>query len=324
MGVKRIKSFDLGKNVYLRVQKTLKSWLLLLLLAGIWGSSFILMKKGMYTENHEIIFDSLQVGSLRMLIASSALLPFALRSLRLIKHPKDWLFFITVGCCGNFFPAFLFTYAETGVSSGYAGMLNSFTPIFTLIIGWLVFKQKLTPIQLTGAGIGTLGILLLVYTGKHTSQHAEWKHILSIVLATLLYGISLNTIKHRLQHYPSVGISALAFFTIFIPSLIAFFVFGTPNVISNHPHATEGLTYIAILALIGTAGAVVLFNIIIRLSSTLFASSVTYLIPIVAVIIGTYFGEKITFGQLLSMGVILIGILFANYGHYIISRLNIN
>ncbi len=135
----------------------MKKWMLLALLAGIWGSSFILMKRGMYTLTEEPIFSSSQVGALRMLIASLVMLPFAIRYLPQLKKWENVKFLMVVGFCGNFIPAFLFTYAETGISSGYAGMLNSCTPIFTILIGYLVFSNKLTFKQFLGVLIGTIG-----------------------------------------------------------------------------------------------------------------------------------------------------------------------
>ena len=129
-----------------------KSWMLLLTLACIWGSSFILMKKGMFTADGGELFSAPQVGALRMLIASSVLLPFSIRAIRKIQNKKDLLFFSIVGFSGNFFPAFLFTYAETGISSGFAGMLNSFTPIFTIIIGYVIYKQRITSFQVAEIG----------------------------------------------------------------------------------------------------------------------------------------------------------------------------
>jgi len=296
-----------------------KSWILLITLACVWGSSFILMKKGMFTADGGELFSSTQVGSLRMLIASSVLLPFSIRAVRKLQAKKDLIFFAIVGFSGNFFPAFLFTYAETGISSGFAGMLNSFTPIFTIIIGFVIYKQRITSFQVAGTIIGTIGIILLINAGKSVSLNASIFHVLAIVLATFLYGVSLTTIKNKLQHYSSVDITSLAFLMVFFPALVAFFIFETPSVIQTNNHAWEGLTYISILAIVGTALAVFLFNGIIRMSSALFASSVTYFIPVVAVIIGFFFKESISFGQIASMFVVLIGVIIANYGHLIIN-----
>ncbi|MFN5878085.1 MAG: DMT family transporter, partial [Flavobacteriales bacterium] len=295
--------------------KELKSWGLLLFLACVWGSSFILMKRGMYTVDGLPIFSDLQVGAMRMLIAGLVLAPFAVRHVKKIKTWQQFISLSIVGFSGNFFPAFLFTYAETGLSSGFAGMLNSFTPIFTIIIGFFVFKVKLSSIQLLGIAIGTTGIVLLMFAGKSISMTGTWFHILAIVLATLMYGISLNTIKHTLQMFKAIEITSLAFFIVLIPAAIANLTFGTALTFQQNPHALEGLGYITILSVVGTALAVILFNKIISISSALFASSVTYFIPIVAVLIGLYFGEQISWGQVGSMCIVLLGVFILNSGN---------
>ena len=287
------------------------SWILLIVLACIWGSSFILMKKGMFAEDGAVIFTPQQVGALRMLIAALALLPISITKVRLIKW-KNVLPFVVVGFCGNFLPAFLFTYAETGISSGLAGMLNSFTPIFTIIIGFLFFKTKLSNKQIIGTFIGTVGIAALVLTGKNASLNGDWEHIFAIVLATLLYAISLTTIKNKLSEYNSFEITSLAFFLILPFSIVGFFLTDTIHTLQVNPLAYQGMFYIFILSIVGTAFAVLLFNRIIAFSSALFASSVTYFIPIVAVFIGFGFGETLTVWQILSMLIVLIGVIVAN------------
>lgn len=295
------------------MSKELKAWLMLAALAGVWGSSFILMKKGMFAYDGSAIFSDTQVGAIRMLIAGCVLLPFALRAVRKIKTFKQFLLLGAVGLSGNFFPAFLFTYAETGLSSGFAGMLNSFTPIFTILIGFFIYKIRLTPIQLIGVAIGSVGIVLLMIAGKRLSMTGTWYHILAIVLATLFYAISLTTIKYKLQEFKSFEITSLAFLIILLPSVYANFQFGTLKTLQENPNAWEGLGYISILAIVGTALAVILFNQLISTSSALFASSVTYFIPIVAVLFGISYGEKIGWGQVGSMVIVLSGVFIANY-----------
>ena len=307
------------------MKSNLKSWLLLALLACIWGSSFILMKKGMYNDQHQQIFSSLQVGALRMLLAGLVLLPFTIQVLRQLKSRKDLFYFATVGVCGNFIPAFLFTYAETHISSGLAGIMNSFTPIFTLLVGYLFFSNKITRYQLIGTIIGFCGITILVFnTGGVQTNGQELLPSLAIVLATFLYGISLNTIKFKLGAYKPIHVAAGGFGMVFIPSIIGFFAFDTLDVFNHHPDAWSGFTAIAILAIVGTAFAVFLFNGIIQSSSALFASSVTYLIPIVAVIIGTYFHERITSTQVISMFIVISGVILANYGQLLFKKDNQN
>lgn len=288
---------------------------LLIVLAGIWGSSFILMKRGMESLSGHAIFTYDQVGALRMLIASLVLLPFTIYAIKKINSLKMFLFLLIVGTCGNFIPAFLFTFAETELSSGYAGMLNSFTPIFTLIISGVVFKQRLSITQFIGVLIAFTGIVLLMVAGKQLSSSGTWLHIFAIVLATFLYGISLNAIKYKLSHLKSMEISSLAFGILLIPGLLSTYSTNSFYVFTHNQYAYEGLFFISLLSIIGTALALVIFNRVIALSTTLFASSVTYLIPIVAVFIGLSFGEKISFFQIASMFIVICGVLIANYWH---------
>jgi len=299
------------------VRNDKKNWGLLLLLACVWGSSFILMKRGMFTIANEPIFSDSQVASLRMTIAALALLPFAIKGIKSIKTLKELALLAVVGFTGNFIPAYLFTYSETGISSGYAGMLNSFTPIFSMLIGLLIFNVRITFIQFIGLIIGTFGIVFLVLAGSNSAENLHmvgtWRHVAAIVFATFLYGISLNTIKHTLQKFKAIEITSLAFVIVLIPSIIANIKFGTYNTITTNSHALEGLGYIAILSIIGTAFAVILFNQLITATSTLFASSVTYFIPIVAVFIGISFGETINIQQISAMLIILLGVFIANY-----------
>ena len=304
--------------------KDAKNWILLLILAVIWGSSFILMKRGMFTLNGEAIFSSQQVAALRMTIAGLVLLPFAIKGLKQIQTFKEVVLLTIVGLSGNFFPAYLFTYAQTGVSSGYAGMLNSLTPIFTMIIGLLVFKNRLSFIQFIGLGIGSIGVIFLVISGNNSienlSINGSWLYILAVVVATLCYSISLTTIKFTLQKFKAIEITSLAFLMVLIPSLVSFFQLNTLITIRLNSHALEGLGYISLLSVIGTAFAVLLFNKLISNSSALFASSVTYFIPIVAVLIGVSIGEEINIKQIGAMTLVLFGVFVANYWNVIFGK----
>lgn len=291
----------------------MQSWLLLLAVACIWGSSFILMKRGMFALDGTPLFNDTQVAALRMTIAGTVLLPIGIFSLRKLRSWKDALSLIVVGTYGNFIPAFLFTYAETELSSGFAGMLNSFVPVFSLLVGYVVFKQRLTWVQFIGAGIATGGIVLLMISGKNAAVSASWSHILAIVTATFLYGISLNTIKHTLSQFKSIEITSLAFTMVYIPSIVTAIQSGSFAFLAREPKAWEGFGFICILAIVGTAFALIIFNRLIAISSVLFASSNTYIIPIVAVFIGSFFNERITIEQIGAMIIVLIGVFVANY-----------
>lgn len=287
--------------------------MLLLLLASIWGSSFILMKRGMTALDGSPLFNDTQVAGLRMAIAALVLLPFAFRSFKKIKEKGDLLFLAVVGFCGNFFPAFLFTYSETGISSGYAGMLNSCTPVFALLIAFLFFREKLSALQLLGVFIGSVGIVLLMLAGQDLSVSGSWMHVLAIVLATFFYGLSINVIKQKLQHLKAVEITSISFSLLLVPALVILGMSETQSVVNSNPNALEGLFFIVILAVVGTALAIFLFNILIAQSSTLFASSVTYFIPVFAVLMGVLNHEHLTWFQVGSMFIILGGVFVANY-----------
>ena len=279
------------------------------------------MKKGMFTSSGEAIFSAPQVASTRILLAAIVLFPFAIPSLKKLFHRKNAWRFLSVGLSGNLIPAFLFTYAETGISSGLAGMLNSFTPIFTLLVGVLLFQIKAKLFQVIGAVIGTAGIFLLVILGKSASFTGNMEQIIAVIIATLLYGLSLNLIKHKLAGFTSIEITSLSFASILIPSAFAFFYFQTPAVMFTNPAAGPAFLYISILGIIGTAMAVFLFNGIIKKSSALFASSVTYLIPIVAVLIGLSFSEEITYNQVGAMVIVLLGVFIVNYGQLVFLKM---
>lgn len=289
------------------------SWLMLLLLACIWGGSFILMKRGMETPSGEAIFSDSQVAALRMAIAGIVMLPFGIASLKKIHNPKQVLCLLVVGFCGNFFPAFLFTFAETKLSSGLAGMLNSFTPFFTLLIGYFIFSQALRFRQSIGLLVAFGGITMLVLSDSGISNDGSWLHVGAIVLATVCYAISLNTIKHTLAGFKSWEITSLAFSFVAIPAGLTTWLTGTAETIRTNPHAVYGLGYIAILSLLGTCLALLLFNSIIARTSAVSASSVTYFIPFVAVLFGVFLNQE-TFGvlQLLAMLIVLSGVYIAN------------
>ena len=290
---------------------TLTNWILLISLSAVWGSSFILMKLGMQTTSGEAIFTHTQVAALRIALAGIFLLPFAISGIRKLSK-RNIVLLSLVGFFGNFFPAFLFTFAETGISTGYAGMLNSCTPIFAILIGALVFKDRLTPIQFIGVLIGTIGVISLMLAGQNLSISGNWTHVFAVVIATLCYAISLNTIRHTLYHLKSFQIASLAFLTTILPSTVIAFQQDVIGTFQSTKGAETGLIAVVILSVIGTAFALVIFNRLIALSSVIFASSVTYLIPIVAVIIGLSFGEEINAWQFGSMMIVISGVFIAN------------
>ena len=289
--------FDLNKKSI--------QWATLFFLAFIWGSSFILMKRGLEVYNYN------EVAALRIGIAFIFLLPFAIKPIKKIEK-KYWKYLLMVGFFGNLIPAFLFTKAQTELSSSLAGMLNSLTPIFTLILALLFFKNKIKTPKIIGVVIGLVGTVGLIISSGVSFEKSANVYILYVILATVCYAISVNVIKNHLKEIDAIVITALAFLCIG-PWAIAY-LFSTHFISTtlNHPQAFYSLLYISVLAIFGTALAVILFNMLIKKTTTLFATSVTYLIPIVAIFWGLFDGETILFTQIISVGIILFGIYFIN------------
>lgn len=294
------------------MQKKQLSYLLIPLLACIWGSSFILMKRGMFSVEGQHVFSSTQVASIRIFLASVVFLPFLPRLLRNLNQKRDLFFFAIVGLGGNLIPAYLFTYAEKSLDSGIAGIMNSFTPIFTILVGVFFYQTKINAQQIFGTLIGFSGISWLILLSSPVKSGFQLTPALAILLATLLYGFSLNTIKHKLGQYSAVQVATGGFSMAFLPAFLGLFIFHTPYVFTHNSEALTSFGYIAILGLLGTAFAVILFNYIIGQTTAVAASTVTYFIPIIAVGIGIWNGERFIWQQLLAMLVIIIGVLLVN------------
>ena len=282
------------------------AWLILITLTIVWGSSFILIKRGL---DH---FDAGEVGALRMFAASIVLMPLALKHIRkFTKHQYFHLFI--VGFIGSFLPAFLFAKAETGLSSAMAGVLNALTPVFVIIIGGLFYGQKFT--LRTGAGIfiGFVGTVLLMLAGTSLQSLSLNFFAIFILLATICYGLNVNIIKYKLHGIPAIPLTSMAF-TLILP-FAAIYLFGFSDFMSkvqSNPDVGISVFYLSLLGVVGTAAAMVLFNKLIQFISPVFASSVTYLIPIVAVIWGLLDGEVLLLQHYIGMVIILVGVYITN------------
>lgn len=278
---------------------------MLILLAFIWGSSFILMKKGLEEYNHTT------VAALRVTIASIFLLPFAFKYFASIEK-KHWKYIIISGILGNGIPAFLFTLAQTKIPSSISGILNSLTPIFALIIGGLIFKRKTNHSNIAGVLIGLSGAIGLILSEGINLKNSNLSYSIFIIIATICYAFTVNIIKTYLKEVNSIAITALAFLSIG-PITMIYLIFGT-SFFKNLGHTVSFLPLfqISILAIVGTALSVILFNILIKKVSTLFATSVTYLIPAFAIIWGVIDGESITFIHIICLSITLLGIYFIN------------
>jgi len=279
---------------------SLFGWGILVLLAFIWGSSFILMKIGL----QELPFQEL--GALRMLLAFLFLLPFGLKNWRSIDS-KYWKYLLVVGIFGNGAPAFLFAYAQTHINSSLAGMLNSLVPLFTLLLGLFFFNLTSRKSHFLGVFVGLIGAFLLLYKPGSLAG-SETIYGFFVVLATICYAISVNVIKKYLHNIPSVQItSASLLFTGPICGIYLLFTDFPSRMSFNHDFMVS-FGAVVLLSGLATGFAIIIFNMLIKRVSALYASSVTYLIPIVAVFWGLIDGESISYLQIAGMTSILTGI----------------
>ncbi len=290
----------------IQLDKTHWQWIFLIFLAFIWGSSFILMKKGLET------YDNYQVASLRIFISFLFLSPIIFKNFKKIKS-NQWLKVFLAGLLGSGIPAFLFTTAQTQISSSLSGMLNSLVPLFTVIIGVSFFGLKLKRLKAIGVSIGLIGAIgLLGSAGDLSVNNNTILYGGLVVIATICYAVNVNFIKTYLAEVSSLNITSFGF--LLIGPISGLYLFSTDFTVllKTEPSAKIHLFYIALLSIFGTAIAVILFNMLIKKVSAVFASSVTYIIPVFAIFWGFIDGENILVSQVLFIAVILTGIYITN------------
>ncbi len=291
-------------NKIIDFEKSSWQWIALIFLAFIWGSSFILMKKGL------LVFDYMQVAALRIFISFLSLAPIALKNLYIITR-KNLKSFLIVGFIGSGIPAFLFTLAQTRIDSSLAGMLNSLTPFFTLLIGTLFFGTKVWWKNALGVLLGLIGASGLIYKGGSLLDSNSIYGLL-VVLATICYGTNVNEVKYHLKGIKGLHITALGFLMVG-PFAGLYLLFADYSNIQAPPQEwLQALGYISILAIVGTAMSLVIFNALIAHTTALFASSVTYIIPVFAIMWGLFDGEIIGLRQFLAIGIIMLGVYLVN------------
>lgn len=280
-------------------------WLLLAVLALIWGSSFILMKRGLFHDGVPVL-TPYQLATARLGMAWLALSPLMLRHVGLFR--KHWLPLFGSGLLGNGIPAMLFATAQTRIDSSLSGMLNGMTPLMTLVAGIAFFGQRMRAIHLIGVFLGLIGASRLIYLKQQDGLPSWSLYAVLPVLGAVCYGLSGNIVKHYLYGLPAAAISALAL-TFVGPLCIGLaLTSGLPETLMSHPDGWRAFGYVALLAVLSSAFALVLWNVLLQRTTALNASAVTYLMPIVAVGWGFLDGEYITVGQIAMIGVVLGGV----------------
>lgn len=275
-------------------------WGYLLLLSLIWGSSFILIKKGLVGST------AFQLGSLRIIFAALFLLVIGFRSLVKIPH-HQWKYIALTSLFGTFIPAYLFAIAQTQIDSSISSILNSLTPLNTLLIGVLFFRLDFRRNQIFGVLIGLVGSALLIWNGAVHHPNQNYYYAFLVLIASICYATNVNLIKKYLSDLPPLSITTGNFLVLLFPALAV--LYSTDFFAMTYGvEVQESVLYILILGVLGTGIANIIFFKLIQISSPVFATSVTYLIPVVAFFWGMLDQELLTPVQLFGAFIVLVGV----------------
>ena len=288
-----------------RIDSPLGHWVLLLILSLIWGSSFILMKRGLDAFSFE------QVAALRLFMAFLFIAWIGRKFYRNIPTDKLWQLFLA-GVIGNGIPPFLFTKAQTYLDSGIVGILNVLVPLFTLFIGVIFYNLKVKLLNYIGIVIGIVGTIYLLLPDIQELNEKALLYSLMVVLATACYGWSANIIKAHLEELSALQITTITF--TFVGPWAGIYLFSGDflEIMQTHPKAWSSFGYTAILAILGSALSVIAFNKLIKMTGAIFATSCTYIIPIVAILWGVIDNEIITAHHISGFMIIIAGVYLVN------------
>lgn len=276
-------------------------WFIFIVISLTWGSSFILVKKSL------IAFSPYEIGAIR--VAVSGLILCGIGFPAIFKMPRKTLFWVVVaGFFGNFLPMFLFPIAQQYVSSSLAGILDALFPMFVLAFGFLLFGIKSRLTQVVGGIIGFLGAVSLIYFSESSTEDSQFWYAMLVVLAGASYAINALVIKEKIPGLSSIKLTAAVFTFWSIPSFIILYSTGIFQNFEMTPERMTAMGYLGFLTIFGTAIAMFLYYKLIQKTSPVFASSVSYLLPVVAVMWGVLDGEEFTFWYVFGGVLILIGI----------------
>lgn len=282
-----------------------KKWFYLAILSLIWGSSFILIKKGLVGLN------SVQLASLRMIFAASVIYIYSYNSIKKIPK-KSWKWIVITAYLGTFFPVYLISYGQTEIESGLASIITTVTPINTLIIGIIFFSLTFSIKQLLGLFIGLVGAVLLLYEASETNLSSNIYFSFFIYLTTVGYAASVNLIKKYLTNIPPEAVTAGIFLSISPPAIIVLYFSDFIDLNFQDPLILKSIFFVLVLGVFGSAIAQTLFNKFVKIASPIFASAVTYTMPVVAIFWALIDGEILSIMQFFATAIILIGVYLVN------------
>ena len=279
-------------------------WFFLIIISIIWGSSFILMKKAL------IDLTPIQVGALRLVFTSITLLLVCFKPLFSLSR-KQWFYISITALVGTFFPVFLFAYAIQEIDSSIVAILNSLTPLSTLIIGIFFYGFTFFKKQILGIIIGLIGSILLILMGAEINSDQNYSYAILILIASIGYAFNVNIIKKHLNNINALTLTTGNLILLIIPATIILWFTDFFDIDQIQNSATS-IWYIIVLSVIGTALAKTMFNRLVQISSPIFSSSVTYLIPLIAIFWGVLDHETLHLNQFIMGGLILFGIYLTN------------
>lgn len=292
--------------------KNLK-WIYLIILSVVWGSSFILIKKAL------IGLTAYQVGSFRIIFAAIFLILVGFKSISRLTR-RQWKWIIVSGFLGSFFPVYLFSFAETEIDSAVASILNATTPLLTLILGALLFRAVFTQNKIIGVIVGLIGTVGLIFSGASLNPDQNYWYSFLVVIAAGCYALNVNILKTRMSDISPLGIAAGNFSALLLPAILILYFTDFFELTHYSTKIEWSVFYVAILGVIGTGVAMIIFNKLVQISDPVFTTSVTYTIPVVALGWGILDGEVFSIWQLISAFIILIGVFIVNRSKDLISR----
>lgn len=275
-----------------------KNWIYIVLLAAIWGGSFLFMRIAAPE------FGAVPLVGLRLAIATLALLPFMLAQGSIKEFRGRWKFLTIIGISNAAIPFGLFAYATIHITAGFTSVLNSVAPIFTAVIGYLWLRQTLSVSAVLGLLLGLLGVIVLVQDGSNLQTQSQWLAAAAATFATLLYGFAAN---FNQEYKGSLSPMAVSGGSLFVGALVLL-----PATVLLWPETMPSAR--AWMALIGlgvfcTGLAVSLYFIILQEVSANMVMTVTYMVPMFGMFWGYLFlDESVTSYMLLGCAAILLGV----------------
>lgn len=287
------------------MNKGFLNWFIFILLSVIWGSSFIMMKEGL------LHLSAFQLASLRIVFSGIVLLPAAIKHFKTVPKNKLLIIFLS-GILGSLLPAYLFCVAELGIDSALAGTLNSLTPIFVIITGAIFFNSKTAGKKILGICVAFVGSLLLLFSKGQLHDNQNMLYVSFVIMATICYGFNVNMVYKYLQNIGSLQIASVALVFNAIPALIVLYFTGYFDLPLSNSAILYSTGHAALLGIFATAIASIIFYVLVKRAGAVFATMVTYGIPVIANFWGLIYGEEVGWKQFGCLLLILIGVYMAN------------